>query len=558
MSAQLQISCNKDTITLGENAVITLSGQVQDATDFATLPESDGFAIVSTSNNYSYAGGSGKVNLSQTFEIQPSRTGTFTIGPAYVQSGTQRIFSNSLTLTVSTTGTVKITRDTKVFLRCEPDKRTVKVGEQIGLTIRIYGIPGTTYYSSDRPIAQSFVGFYYNNAPYPIDFSYPDTTIIVNGVTYVGKVIYREFVFANSTGKIPLPIYTFPCTVKTVAFPTGDEIVDDLNSTETTVELQSQPVSVNSVKVPDEGKPAGFSGDVGEFTLKASLDKNTVKADEPVTLTVIVSGSGNVNLVQLPKLNCPSDFDVFPADAYDTLTTTSAGVSGFKKFTFNFIPHKAGDFHLEPVSFSYWDPADQKYHTVQSSSFDLHVDAAAQGNAALKSNLPDSFPGEHESTSYFETALWIIIPMVIVILTVLLIYLQKKKKQGELLRKEKIASGKSAEPPIPVYTGPLPVDHMQSADQYLSYGNPQRCIIELYEAVLLGVCLRCELQREESSPSNIRYRLGLKKFQPEMCERTIVLINDLSLKRYSRRLIPSAELRDIIMNCQKILLELGF
>ena len=58
-------------------------------------------------------------------------------------------------------------------------------------------------------------------------------------------------------------------------------------------------------------KPVGFSGGVGKFSISAQVDHATVKAGTPVTLRVVVGGTGNLRLIKQPIVTFPKDFDKY-------------------------------------------------------------------------------------------------------------------------------------------------------------------------------------------------------------------------------------------------------
>jgi BatD DUF11 like domain len=136
------------------------------------------------------------------------------------------------------------------------------------------------------------------------------------------------------------------------------------------LELHSDPVTLNVLPLPEEGKPAGFSGAVGSFTLQVSAAPTELTAGDPVTLRMTLNGSGNLADAGAPELANTDGFRTYethgskPADG---------GTAIAKSFEQVLIPNDAGARTIPPVRFSYFDPQAQRYETVQSQPIALVV-----------------------------------------------------------------------------------------------------------------------------------------------------------------------------------------
>ena len=119
-------------------------------------------------------------------------------------------------------------------------------------------------------------------------------------------------------------------------------------------ELVSQPATINVKPLPS-GKPASFSGAVGDFTMTADINTDHVKANEAVTIKVKISGNGNLKLVKNPEVAFPNDFDIYDPKVESDTKTTTAGVSGSKTIEYMAIPRYNGNFEIPAIQFSYFD-----------------------------------------------------------------------------------------------------------------------------------------------------------------------------------------------------------
>lgn len=148
--------------------------------------------------------------------------------------------------------------------------------------------------------------------------------------------------------------------------------------------VQSQRVSV-TVKPLPAGAPAGFSGAVGRFEMQTVPPAGQLAANSAATCTVKISGTGNLTFVQAPKLALPASFEQYNVKTTESINASAAGISGYRQFEYPFIARAEGDYEVEPVEFSYFDPSRMEYATLRSKPFALHVvpDASGGGEAVV-------------------------------------------------------------------------------------------------------------------------------------------------------------------------------
>lgn len=519
------MSIDKDSISFNETVTISLTGEAKDFATFAELPETNGLVVVSRTSNYSFNGNTGNLKVSQTFTLQPVKTGKVIIGPAWIQSGSRRIFSNKVSLFIRS-GSASSPSNT-VFLKCEPDKKQASLGEQIILTVRLYHRVDVRL-GSDRPFAKSFNGFWYHSGP--VDQMYKDTVVTINGLKFVGETLYKEFVFPNATGKLRIPSYEYSCAVKQNPFPTGDDLIDDLMGIEVPVELHSDEVPIEVFPLTDDNRPANFSGDVGKFSLGASIDRTDVKANEPVKLTVTISGKGNISFIQLPAQTFPDGIESFKPTASDSSTVSAEGVEGSKTFSITLIPKKEGKYIIPGITFSYYDPKEKKYVTLNTPEFNLNVAPGDPAKDVSENNLPDGFLDDHANREKVLKIIYIVVPQVLLIFLLVLLWKRRKNKLQSKLDSE----NKNENDLAPESVQPVDANRhlIQEVDANLLAGNFSGAAAKLYEGLMNACCLKCELSREEASVHQLRYRMKMKKMEPEIIDQIISLLDELSMLRF--------------------------
>ena len=155
-----------------------------------------------------------------------------------------------------------------------------------------------------------------------------------------------------------------------------------MGSTYTNVkkEITSQPIEIEVKPLP-ANKPATFNGSVGQYSFSSKIDKTKMKSNEAFTITYTVTGKGNIELLDMPKPVFPPDFEVYDPKITTSTKNNSFGISGTKKAEYVVIPRVSGDFTLEPVKFTYFDPAKEQYVTLSSDVYDLHVERSETNNS---------------------------------------------------------------------------------------------------------------------------------------------------------------------------------
>jgi hypothetical protein len=137
------------------------------------------------------------------------------------------------------------------------------------------------------------------------------------------------------------------------------------------------------VKPLPAGKPADFSGAVGHYKMSSSITSTSVKANEPVTIKITLSGNGNIKLVKNPDVVFPNDFEIYDPKSEVSSRVTTAGVSGTKTIEYYAVPRYAGDFTIPATRFSYFDLSSGAYKTLSTEAYRLHVEpGSGDHNAA--------------------------------------------------------------------------------------------------------------------------------------------------------------------------------
>ncbi len=354
--------------------------------------------------------GSSITTLTFSYVLVPQSEGTFTITPASIKCGGKTVTSNSLTIKVvkgasgasaqqgggqqsqpGNAAPTEITgKNNNLFIRIVPNKAKVYEGESITATIKIY--TRLNIESIQETDAPDFSGFYTEDITQNNHGQLSATNETVDGVPYKVAIFQQKILFPQRTGKIKINPVTMQCIV--------DEQVKSKNYFDqffggsykrVPYSVKSDPLTIDVMPLPKTEKK--FSGGVGEFTLKGTIDKKKVKANEALNLTITVTGEGNLKLIDTLPLQFPTDFDHYDPKIADHFSVTPAGVSGSRTFNYLIIPRHPGNYKISPVEFTYFNTKKKEYVTLSTPEIDLEI---AKGDNNSSSSVTVSGPVEKE------------------------------------------------------------------------------------------------------------------------------------------------------------------
>jgi len=134
--------------------------------------------------------------------------------------------------------------------------------------------------------------------------------------------------------------------------------------------VKSADMAVTVLPLPQENKPADFTGALGNFNFEVSAGPGEVQVGDPLTLKIAARGQGNFNTVNLPKINTGNDFKAYePQVKQDKDAKTSEQV---------LIPLNAAINEIPAVSFSFFNTQTAKYETIVRGPFPIKIVKAAK------------------------------------------------------------------------------------------------------------------------------------------------------------------------------------
>lgn len=389
----LNATATKTRVAVGEDFQISYSIN-SSASSFRgpSLGDFDVYGGPNQSTSVSIVNGNMTQSISFSYILVAKKEGKFTIPPATVVVGNKRIESKPLTIEV-VKGSAGSTQQPQarsgnqpqqgqvqegdfgddIFMKCIVNKTRAYAGEQIFATYKIY----TRLSIVDNTLNEmpTFNGFWTEDIT-PKDQSVTLHTENYEGVTYQVAELKKMLLFPQRTGTLSIDPLSLDCIIRQQVRSRSQSIWDQFfggGYRDYRVTVRSKPVKIEVLPLPEANKPADFTGAVGSFSIESNISKETVKADEAVTLKVTISGKGNLKLIDPAKPVFPPDIEAYDPNLTDKVQTGPSGMSGSRVYEYLLIPRSAGDFKIAAPGFSYFDPDKKTYITLQSPEFSLHV-----------------------------------------------------------------------------------------------------------------------------------------------------------------------------------------
>lgn len=356
------------------------------------VPEFANFEVLagpfeSRSSSYQIINGktSSSLSVSYTFTLQGLKTGTYSVPPASIMVDGQKHSSNGLSIKVlpddgsdaaagssatqAGVSTAKITND-KIFIRTNVSKSSVYEQEPVVVTYKLYTLADVAGMNNMK--MPDFNGFLKQELDQNQNkqLSYEN----FNGKNYGTIVLYQVLLYPQRTGDITIDKANFEAVIRVQNKTQVRSIFDDFFDSYTNVNknLVAPAVKVKVYPLPGT-KPAGFSGTVGQLSMSSTISATQVKANEAVTLKVVISGNGNMKLIKNPDIKLPEGFEIYDPKVNNNFKTTTSGVSGNKTIEYLFIPRNAGDFEIPAAEFTYFDLQEKTYKTLRTPVYNLKV-----------------------------------------------------------------------------------------------------------------------------------------------------------------------------------------
>lgn len=547
-------------VEAGENFRVSFKVTTQDVDDFRSgLHSTDVVEVIagpytSSESSFQMVNGhtSSSSSITYTYTLYAAKSGVYNIPAAHARVGGKQISSSPAKVTVvgsaqgrgnnspkmheddnyqphmRAAGSAISGRD--LFIKVSANKKKVYEQEPILLTYKVYTLVDLTQLEGKMP---ELTGFHTQEIPLPQQKSFHIER--VNGKPYRTVTWSQYVMYPQMTGKMEIPSITFKGIV-VQQNRSVDPFEAFFNGGSGYVEVKRNIVAP-SIKIdvlPLPQKPANFSGGVGKFNISAQLNKNELKAGDPLSLRIVVGGIGNLKLIKQPVVNFPKDWDKYDPKVTDKTKLTSNGLEGNMIYDILAVPRNQGHYTIPPVELTYYDKSLNQYKTIKTQSFEIEV---AKGDGSRSSvvdyskdqpkDIKDIKKGDaelHSVDNFFFGSVGYLMSLLIpfVAFVALLVIFRKRAIDNADLVKMK---GKKA--------NKIATKRLRQANKLMLAGKSNEFYDEVLRALWGYVGDKLNMPAEKLSRENISEKLQSHNVDDNTISKFLSAIDDCEMMRFA-------------------------
>ncbi len=500
------------------------------------------------------------VSLTYTFTLLPNKTGTFKIPPASIVVDGEKVFSNEFIIkvedeqnspvssssqgtqnrgsesNVSASNTQKVTNES-IFIRTIVSKSNLYEQESFLVTYKLYTLLDIAQFTDIK--LPDYSGFLKQEIEQPTNKQLSAETY--NGRNYGTVVLYQALLFPQRTGDIVIQKADFTALLRLRNQSQMKSIFDDFFDTYSNVEkkLIAPGARIHVNPLPISGKPSSFSGAVGDFKMSTSISTENTKTNEPVTIKIVISGSGNMKLLKNPELKFPDSFETYDPKIENNFNVGTNGISGTKTIEYLFIPRHSGSFDIPSAELSYFDLSDKTYKTLSTPKYSINV-VKGEGKEAVITNFAnkeevteiakdiryihtDKITLQNEKRPLFGSLLfWMLYIIPTIFAIILTIFIQRKIKENEDIvfvktkRANKVAQKR-----------------LKLANKFLREGENAKFHEELMKATWSYLSDKLSIPVANLNKDNISSNMKKREINDELIDKFISILNKCEFASYA-------------------------
>lgn len=495
----------------------------------------------STSQSVSIVNGSMTVKYSVYYTVAAPKAGTYKIPPVTAEYNGKTYKSKELVITAQdnpqqnqaqnqggsqnqqqSQAEEHVSGSGNLFIDVNVNKKEVYVGQHIVLSAGFYSRYNIQEIADTK--LPSYNGFWVKEISTPSRITLQQK--LINGVPYSYGLLHKKVLIPQRAGELVIEPYS-------IDFITREGFWD---SYKRTGKSTAKTIKVKQLPSP---KPDNFGGAVGSFNISMTADKEEVKLDDPLTIKVTLTGNGNIQLCEAPKVDIPSAFEAFPPKSAENIKTDDNGMSGTRTFSYVAIARQPGEITIPAVKFSYFDLASKSYKTVSTNELTIKITgerdstATAFTGGVIKSDVENlgsdirfikqGFELKSKKFGFFNSfEFWMIILVLALAFTaVILLRLQQIKNNANLAAVKNRKAGRTSR------------KRLKKAAEYMKQNKKDEFYEEVLNALWGYLGDKLEMPASELTRDNVVEKLSDKGVSMDAVEPFVNTLNDCEFERYA-------------------------
>ena len=575
------ISVDKNRVEIGSHIRLTVGVEGAFDTDIPELSMPESFSLMfgpSVSTQTTIINNRVKVFRGFMYGFSPREKGRFEIGPVTLEYKGRTYTSNSINIEVidrtpfesvideeSDTSGQRVDVNKMVFVELTTDKAEAYIYEEIIQSFKLYFQKGLPIDNLDY-VAASTKSFLAEKLGE--ERRYEE---VRDGILY-NVIELRTALFPLVSGKIKIPPASFKCNIIIRQQRNRGSLFDEFmggDGRRYPVERSTEPVKLIIKPLPSVGKPEDFTGAVGKYTMDVFAKPTKLKIGDPITLTVNISGEGNIQTIGEPLLDPDSlkNFKAYDFEAKVTITGRGYGIKGEKLFNKVIEPQSEDSGVIPGISFSYFDPELEQYKTltydpipieVELSEIEIPIHLSIEGAGMAKGQvkiltkdilpiMSDLYSFEDQGSAIYKRpfilAIILIIPILIVVAC---IYVQRQRELlhtdvGYARKKHAMAHAQK---------------HLSNARELLQLDNPSEFYATLARTILKHIADKLNVTSASVTSDNIYDILEKRGVSNDVIKGLRQCLEFCDYGRFSSGQLSKAQMESTLDTSEQVIMHL--
>ena len=554
----LTVTTDKNPALVGEQILIKFTVNAK-AKDFKS-PNFQGLRILSgpnssSSSSYSFVNGESKSEITTTYSyyVSASKEGNYTISSASVNANKKTISSNPLTIKVVKGKKQENNNIEKnLFITVNTTKKNIIVGEQIIVSYKLH----TRLELENTELSQlpNLNGFWKKD----LESSSRFKREVIDGIPYNTAIIKKTVLTAQKSGKLEIDPIKVTCSIRiTNQRNRRDPFANFFNTYNVREEIvSSKKITINVKDLPSP-KPINFSGGVGNFEISSKTDKNELNANDALTYTIKLTGTGNIELIKPFIIDFPKDFEV-----YDPKITEKIFQGGNKRsvktFEYLLIPRYKGDYKIPSYNFSFFDTKQKKYVTKKTQVHNINVLKSNNDEGNITSFSQQKIESINNDINYIKNStifsektnqtislnvlyFLFFLPLILMVLLSIILSVRNKNPLNLIDKKHKLAKKIASK-------------RLKKANEFLNTKNYDGFYEEIEKSLWGYFSDKFKVDIINLSKDSINDYFTKHQISKDVKNQFIDLINRCELERYSPVSNKSEQVNSLLSEAEKIII----
>lgn len=360
-----------------------------------------------------------------------------------------------------------------------------------------------------------------------------------NGQNYMTAVLKKVLVFPQKSGQLTFNSGKYDISVVQYERVSGGFFATNV-PVEKEIHVAPGDLTVNVKPLPSP-QPEGFTGAVGQFTIDSRLSSDALRTNEAATMTITISGTGNIRYVKAPEVDFPADFEQYSPHTDIDANVTGNNVRGKLTVEYTFVPQTPGDYTIPPIDFVYFDPDKKEYVTLPIAERNIKVakgvgttvSATQVEQKDINASMTDILhikQGIHDmkvshSLYVYSAGYWIIWIILVAVFAGAVIYTRKMAVRNANIAGRKLAkAGKVGKKRLRLARSFMDSDDTKSADRFYE---------EVLKAMWGYIGDRFRIPSSQLTRQNVAASLSSNNVTDETIEQVVKVLDECEMARYT-------------------------